>query len=550
MSQPLQFGLDGACPDSEQDAADTRAEIRGFPGDTSEGSLDTHTDDSEAEESEPADVRSFSHSYVLQAALQKNQSDPYFNPAHSKIKQPANVLHEPPVSSLSGISACVVASDDQTPSDSGSVYGILKPDQARQDDATSMPSLSDENITAGRWIGRAAHHVLGTPFLLFAGNAVELRTKYLLETCCAHYSRIQEARRSQDVPTLKPASKRVPTPFDQVQVPTDKLDVVAKMVDGVFQVLPAHTLQRVDSSDGSDRQPLYVDTGGHEFQPPTQPNTPQLSKLRRDGTAYASTSSLGSLLRAASTGSDGPEIVVAVSLPEFVKDLRTLMKTLESGPVNSLCNDRMKMLEAKFELYHLQMKEVEDQRLKSVPHRDFFNVRKVDTHVHHSSCMTQRALLDFIKQKLVQDDKKNADEREVVYKEPKPKEGQPSQMTLTQVFQSLSLSAFDLSRDTLDMHADRSLWHRFDKFNLKYNPFGKSMLRQIFLKTDNVLKGRFLAEITRGVFKDLEDSKHVPSPPYITGFVCLTPALGTSLPSTASAFTAKTPVNGTTWRSG
>ena len=316
------------------------------------------------------------------------------------------------------------------------------------------------------------------------------------------------------MPTLKPASKREPTPFDQVDVPTDKLDVVAKMVDGVFQVLPAHALQRVDSSDGSDKH-LYVETGGHEFQPPTQPNTPQLSKLRRDGAAYASTSSLGSLLRSASTGSDGSEIVVAVSLPEFVKDMRTLMKTLESGPVNSLCNDRMKMLEAKFELYHLQMKEVEDQRLKSVPHRDFFNVRKVDTHVHHSSCMTQRSLLDFIKQKLVQDDKKNADEREVVYVEPKPKEGQPSEMTLTQVFQSLSLSAFDLSRDTLDMHADRSLWHRFDKFNLKYNPFGKSMLRQIFLKTDNALNGRFLAEITRGVFKDLEDSKQVPSPPYI-----------------------------------
>ncbi len=292
-------------------------------------------------------------------------------------------------------------------------------------------------------------------------------------------------------------------------MPADKLDVVARMVDGVFQVFSSHLLQRLDSSDSLDKQPtLYVETGGLEFQPPTQPNTPQVTKLKRDGAAYASTSSLSSLLRAPSTSSESSEIVVAVSLPEFVKDMRTLMRTLESGPVNSLCNDRMKMLEAKFELYHLQMKEVEDQRLKSVPHRDFFNVRKVDTHVHHSSCMTQRALLDFIKDKLREDDNKDALEREVVYVEPKPKDGQPSHMTLTQVFQSLSLSAFDLSRDTLDMHADRSLWHRFDKFNLKYNPFGKSMLRQIFLKTDNVLNGRFLAEITRGVFKDLEDSKY------------------------------------------
>jgi AMP deaminase len=311
------------------------------------------------------------------------------------------------------------------------------------------------------------------------------------------------------VPTLKPAKKREPTPFDEVEVPTDKLDVIAKMVDGVFQVLPAQQMLRVDSSDSVDREPsLFVETGGHEYQPSTQPSTPYIQRLKREGAALVSSSSVGSLTRTSSTSTlDGGEIVVAVSLAEFVKDMRTLMRTLESGPVNSLCNDRMKMLEAKFELYHLQMKEVEDQRLKSVPHRDFFNVRKVDTHVHHSSCMTQRALLDFIKQKLVQDDKKKSQDRDIVHVEPKPKDGQPSQMTLTQVFQSLSLSAYDLSRDTLDMHADRTLWHRFDKFNLKYNPFGKSMLRQIFLKTDNVMNGRFLAEITRGVFKDLEDSK-------------------------------------------
>ncbi len=30
---------------------------------------------------------------------------------------------------------------------------------------------------------------------------------------------------------------------------------------------------------------------------------------------------------------------------------------------------------------------------KKVPHRDFYNVRKVDTHVHHSSIMTQKHLV-------------------------------------------------------------------------------------------------------------------------------------------------------------
>ena len=34
-------------------------------------------------------------------------------------------------------------------------------------------------------------------------------------------------------------------------------------------------------------------------------------------------------------------------------------------------------------------------------------------------------------------------------------------------------TAYDLSIDTLDMHA-HDTFHRFDRFNLKYNPAGKS----------------------------------------------------------------------------
>ena len=41
-------------------------------------------------------------------------------------------------------------------------------------------------------------------------------------------------------------------------------------------------------------------------------------------------------------------------------------------------------------------------------------------------------------------------------------------------------------------------YHRFDKFNLKYNPTVSSRLREIFLKTDNYLEGRYLAELTKG----------------------------------------------------
>ena len=68
------------------------------------------------------------------------------------------------------------------------------------------------------------------------------------------------------------------------------------------------------------------------------------------------------------------------------------------------------------------------------------------------------------------------------------------------MFASLGLSAYDLSIDTLDMHAHQDTFHRFDKFNLKYNPIGESRLREIFLKTDNFIQGRYLAELTKGLF--------------------------------------------------
>ena len=73
-----------------------------------------------------------------------------------------------------------------------------------------------------------------------------------------------------------------------------------------------------------------------------------------------------------------------------------------------------------------------------------------------------------------------------------------TELTLAQVFESLKLTAYDLSIDTLDMHAHQDSFHRFDKFNLKYNPIGESRLREIFLKTDNYIKGRYLAELTKG----------------------------------------------------
>ena len=68
-------------------------------------------------------------------------------------------------------------------------------------------------------------------------------------------------------------------------------------------------------------------------------------------------------------------------------------------------------------------------------------VLQVDTHIHASSCMNQKHLLRFIKRAMKKYPK------EIVHVE------RGKGQTLMEVFESMNLTAFDLSVDTLDMHA-------------------------------------------------------------------------------------------------
>ncbi|KIM81107.1 hypothetical protein PILCRDRAFT_9138 [Piloderma croceum F 1598] len=183
------------------------------------------------------------------------------------------------------------------------------------------------------------------------------------------------------------------------------------------------------------------------------------------------------------------------SLQEYFVDLDFVLRTVMKGPAKSFASRRLKYLSCKFTMYGLLNEFQELADMKSVPHRDFYNLRKVDTHVHHSSCMNQKHLLRFIKSKM-----KRSPNDVVISRD-------GTELTLEQIFQTLNLTAYDLSIDTLDMHAHHE-FHRFDNFNLKYNPIGESGLREIFLKTDNYIKGRYLAELTKEVMTDLEHSKY------------------------------------------
>ena len=181
---------------------------------------------------------------------------------------------------------------------------------------------------------------------------------------------------------------------------------------------------------------------------------------------------------------------------EFFTDLDFILNQVSDGPIKSFAFRRLKYLDSKYQLYSLLNEHQEMAMSKTVPHRDFYNVRKVDTHVHHSACMNQKHLLRFIKSRM----KKSPDDV-VIFRDNK-------YLTLKEVFESLNLTAYDLSIDTLDMHAHKDTFHRFDKFNLKYNPIGESRLREIFLKTDNLIQGKYMADMTREVISDLEASKY------------------------------------------
>ena len=108
----------------------------------------------------------------------------------------------------------------------------------------------------------------------------------------------------------------------------------------------------------------------------------------------------------------------------------------------TFCYRRLHYLKSKFELHCMlnEFKEITQQ--KSVPHRDFYNVRKVDTHIHAASCMNQKHLLRFIKKKM-----KTEGDKVVLNHNIK------GPMTLNQVFNELNLTTFDLSVDKLAMHA-------------------------------------------------------------------------------------------------
>ena len=55
------------------------------------------------------------------------------------------------------------------------------------------------------------------------------------------------------------------------------------------------------------------------------------------------------------------------------------------------------MLQSKFETYSLNHDLAETEELKKTMYRDFYNVRKVDTHIHAAGSMNTKHFLTFVR---------------------------------------------------------------------------------------------------------------------------------------------------------
>uniref|UniRef100_A0A671PQ13 AMP deaminase n=1 Tax=Sinocyclocheilus anshuiensis TaxID=1608454 RepID=A0A671PQ13_9TELE len=195
-------------------------------------------------------------------------------------------------------------------------------------------------------------------------------------------------------------------------------------------------------------------------------------------------------------------------LATFIDDMNFLITLIAQGPTKSYTHRRLKFLMSKFNVHEMLNEMEEMKELKKNPHRDFYNCRKVDTHIHAAACMNQKHLLRFIKKSYRVD----ADRVVHVLK--------GKEITMKELFASLNLHPYDLTVDSLDVHAGRQTFQRFDKFNAKYNPVGASELRDLYMKTENHISGEYFATIIKEVASDLEDARYQYAEPRLSIYGC------------------------------
>lgn len=186
------------------------------------------------------------------------------------------------------------------------------------------------------------------------------------------------------------------------------------------------------------------------------------------------------------------------SVSEYYKDIDMLGSIIHNGPLKSFCFQRLENLELQFKMHINEFHAKEKTEQKTLCTKDFYTVVKADTHLHHSACMNSKRLLKYIKKKLTHSPK------EIVYRD---KTGE--EQSLSEIFTRLNKTVDTLCLDSLGTHSNLETFHRFDRFNSKYNPYGAPILREVFLKHDNIIGGAYLAELTKELIEEIEEREYL-----------------------------------------
>jgi len=185
-------------------------------------------------------------------------------------------------------------------------------------------------------------------------------------------------------------------------------------------------------------------------------------------------------------------LVSVPSLPSFVSDYSRLVAVASSGAMRSFSFQRLQMLTSAYKMHVTVNGSAEDEAQSGLLGTDFYRTMKVDNHIHLAAAATARQFVDFVREKL-------EGEGDTVVME--------DGTTLKEVFERAGLDSEHLTVDAFDVLADYSTYQRFDNFNSKYSPFRLAQMRQIFLKTNNHIEGRYFAELTKIVLARHEQAK-------------------------------------------
>lgn len=97
---------------------------------------------------------------------------------------------------------------------------------------------------------------------------------------------------------------------------------------------------------------------------------------------------------------DNPSGTDTLLFKQFQKDYDFLLQFIRSSNFNIIAEKRLTYLLEKYKLYLNLHSKNEVGNLKMVPHKDFYNVKKIDNNLCLYGCISTRNLNDFIVQKL------------------------------------------------------------------------------------------------------------------------------------------------------